>query len=435
MGETIPPESKSQPASDRDEDPHESVTIAPPAPNFDEILGQAGHVTPVPSLSNRSDQHFRSALDAGQHAGFSLAELSKMAAQLSGGVVGAKRANEQLVKELTTLRAMLGSANELNLGLRHRLAQQEEELAAVRAQAEQERQFLTDQHDEFLAALLEEHEEALAHASEGDTRRMGADVSDLAQKLVQSESARQQTELEAKRARDALAKAQTQRDEAQARAQGRERERDELRAEASMLRARLGMLRTASTTPPPPVTGSRPPSFRPAAALTLDKGELDSTLHSRPAPFRPPIPARHTPPPAELERAVYTPRPVSVTPPPSAEPFPRESTRPGVGGPKPSEPAPPPDFGPPPSGWTPPPPPPEATTSPPPDATTSPSPPAKPRTMSAASMPPSQVPKLPLLKQKPDPTSRPLISYSLGKDGVQSETLEGARLSSKPPQK
>jgi hypothetical protein len=41
----------------------------------------------------------------------------------------------------------------------------------------------------------------------------------------------------------------------------------------------------------------------------------------------------------------------------------------------------------------------------------------------------------PALKQKPDPTSRPLIDYSLGEGGVQSELLEGARLSSKPPRK
>jgi hypothetical protein len=50
-------------------------------------------------------------------------------------------------------------------------------------------------------------------------------------------------------------------------------------------------------------------------------------------------------------------------------------------------------------------------------------------------MPPSQVPKLPALKQKPDPMSRPLISYSLGSDGVESELLEGARLSTNPPKK
>ncbi|HKY38120.1 MAG TPA: hypothetical protein VJN18_19390 [Polyangiaceae bacterium] len=414
MGETIPPESKSQPASERDEDdPHESVTIAPPAPSFDEILRRS---TPVPSLSQRSDLRVRAALDAGNRAGLSLSELSKMAAELSGGVIGAKRANEQLVEELATLRAMLGAANEQQVTLKHRLAQLEQELSAAHQQAERERQFLTDQHDDFLAALLDEHEEALraAHEGESDTRRMDANVSDLAQKLVQTEAARMKLEAECRRAHAALTEAQLQRDEAQSRAQAHERERDELRAETSMLRARLGATRSSSSATPP-VVASRPPSFRPPGALELDAGELDSTLHSgRPVPPRP-----------------YTPRPVSVPPSPTSdtpEAFPRRSTRPGVGGPKPSEPPPPPDFGPP-LGWMPPPPPPEPAAAP--VASTAPRPPV----MSAASIPPSQVPKHPVLKQKPDHTSRPLISYSLGEDGVASETLEGARVSSKPPRK
>jgi hypothetical protein len=58
-----------------------------------------------------------------------------------------------------------------------------------------------------------------------------------------------------------------------------------------------------------------------------------------------------------------------------------------------------------------------------------------PRVISVASMPPSEPGTRPLIKQKPDPTTRPLIGYSLGKDNVESETLEGARLSSKPPRK
>jgi hypothetical protein len=203
------------------------------------------------------------------------------------------------------------------------------------------------------------------------------------------------------------------------------------------------------------VVASRPPSFRPPPALELDAGELDSTLHSRPPPpVRPAVPSRgvtpapsfaarqasqsglagrrSTPHPAELERAVYTPRPASVTPTPTPEtasPFPRYSTRPGVGGPKPSEPPPSPDFGPPPSGWTPVPPPPEPAVAPAASAA------PRPRVHSAASIPPSQVPKQPVLKQKPDAASRPLISYSLGEDGVASETLEGVRISSKPPRK
>jgi len=429
MGETIPPVSKSQPASDHDDDyAHEAVTIAPPAPNFEHMLRQLTP-SPVPSLSNRSDQHFRAALDAGERAGSSLSDLSKIVRDLSGGLSGAKQANEQLVHELSTLRAMLGSASEQQLGLRHQLAELEQELAQTKSLADQElaqtksladqeRRFLTDQHDDFLSALLEEHEEALREATEGDARRMSDEVSSISHRLAQAETARQLAETEQARAREALAKAHAQRDEAQARAEKLERERDELRAEASLLRARLGTHRTASTVPPPPVL-SRPPSFRPPPALQLDAGELDSTLHARSAasPRLPSVIPRFTPAPPELERAVVS----------SAREFPRESTRPGVGGPKPSRPPvaalPRPDFGPPPSGWTPVPPAP------------APGPARRPAVFSAASMPPSAPGQRPVLKQKPDPTTRPLIDYSLGGDGLPSETLEGVRLTSKPPKK
>ena len=80
IGETIPPESKTQPASER-EDPHESVTIAPPAPNFEDMLRQS---SPLPSFSNKGDHHFRAALDASSQAGMDLAELSKLANDLLG---------------------------------------------------------------------------------------------------------------------------------------------------------------------------------------------------------------------------------------------------------------------------------------------------------------------------------------------------------------
>lgn len=430
MGATPPPASKAKPAA-ADDDPHESVTIAPPAPNFEDMLRRS---TPAPALSTHSDEHFRAALDAGSRAGSSLNDLAKLVSDLSGGLLGARQANEQLVHELSTLRAMLGSANEQQLALRHRTAQLEQELVATQLAAERERQFLTDQQDDFLAALLEEHEEALrARNSQGDTTRMSPEQADLAQKLVQAESGRLAAEAECTRAREALAKAQAQRDEAQVRAEKRERERDELRAEASQLRARLGTHRTNSTTPPPPVTSSRPPSFRPAP-LMLDAGELDSTLHARgSSPRLPSVRPRLTPPP-ELQRALHIPASAGQAPPsgaplsppaasaPTAEPFPRESTRPGVGGPKPSEPPPKPSFGPPPSGWTPPPPAPEASPAP------------RPAVTSAAAQPPGMPSPLPILKQKPDPTTRPLVDYSLG-DGVLSETLEGARLSSKPPRK
>jgi hypothetical protein len=39
----------------------------------------------------------------------------------------------------------------------------------------------------------------------------------------------------------------------------------------------------------------------------------------------------------------------------------------------------------------------------------------------------------PPLKQKPDPSTRPLIGYSLGAGSIRPERLEGVALSSKPP--
>ncbi|HYP86910.1 MAG TPA: hypothetical protein VEQ59_02130 [Polyangiaceae bacterium] len=178
-----------------------------------------------------------------------------------------------------------------------------------------------------------------------------------------------------------------------------ELERDELRATASQLRASLGA-HGPSTLPPPPRPSTRPPTFHPPPALRLDDSELDVTLHGRSsAPL----------PPAPMPR--FTP---SQLPAASASVFPRETTRPGVGGPKPSEAMPRPSFGPPP-----------ATTRPP-------------WPVSAASLPPGATPPLPALKRKPDPTTRPLVDYSLGEGGVASETLEGAKLttnSSQPPRK
>src|SRR3954466_7476140 len=119
-----------------DGDLHESVTIAPPAPNFAEILQKT---TPVPSRRSRSDQNFRAALDAGSRADSSLSELSKIVVELSGGLSGATQANQQLAHELGRLRAMLAAANQQQLSQDHRIAQLEQELMVSQSAAERER--------------------------------------------------------------------------------------------------------------------------------------------------------------------------------------------------------------------------------------------------------------------------------------------------------
>lgn len=333
MREIKPSETQRLPAQAAQANAQESVSVT--------LASANPHAEPrrhaERTLHRDGEPHFRAALDAGTRAGSSSSELQKTIADLHRNVTRATDVNSELGRELGALSALLESAGAQQQALAERVAQLEAELST----AERERQLVTAQQDQFIAALLDEHEAA-------------------------------------RRARD----------EALVTASKYERERDEIRAEASQLRASLGVQRP-STSPPPPTAVGRAPSFLPAPPLRLDENELDATLYPR------------------------SPTPV---PPPTASQFPRERTRPGVGGPKPS-------FGPKP-GWTPPPPAPDTA------VTRSPWP------VSAATLPPEATPTLPILKRKPDPTTRPLIDYSLGEGGVQSETLEGAKLrSSKPPRK
>jgi len=328
MGESISPEPKSEPPATRRE-LREPVTLPPPA---DAVKREAD------ADSSRS---------AGTGAGSGPSEVSKTIRELSRGLSAATQANEQLMRELRSLRELLESARE-----------RERALTDDGRRLDDEREVVAAQQDEFLAALLEEQEEARARAAKV------------------------------------------------------ERERDELRAEASRLRARLGTYRV-STDPPLPATAGRP-AVRTSLALELDPDELDATLRARSSgPPLPPVAAHPSSPPPPLDGAIS--RTASI--------FPREGTRPGVGGPKPCE-TPPPSFGPSPFGF------------PPPAAAIATEPP--PRPVSAASLPADSVGAMPILKRKPDPMTRPLVDYSLGEGGVRSETLEGVRISpksSKPPKK
>lgn len=369
MGEIEPPEIPPLHASARLASAQDSDTLASANP----------HAAPrrIEQRAPRGDgeRHLRAALDAGTAAGSGLSDLQKTLAELHSGVTIAADANLHLGQELSALGSVLEAARAQEHILAMRVTELEDELRA----AERQRQFLTAQQDEFIAALVDEHERALnARDNAAETTRQSSDVAALSEQLGQAESLRLRAEAE--------------RDEARAAARKYERERDELRAEASQLRASLGVHRP-STSPPPPASHGRAPTFRPTPPLRLDEGELEATL----------APRSSTPLPA------------------TASEFPRERTRPGVGEPKPTEP--PPSLAPEPA-WTAAPPPPDTT------VTRSPWP------VSAASLPPEAAQALPILKRKPDPTTRPLIDYSLGKGGVQSETLEGAKLrSSKPPRK
>jgi hypothetical protein len=400
MGLDTPPESQSQPSVERDEDdPHESVTLTPPAPFVDPLQQRR---TPAPGLARQSDSHFRFALDAGSRAGASLSALSRMISELTASVTSAQHESQRLIDELTALRSLLEHERGQREDQRLQIEALEAELERVRAEAAQEREFLIAQQDQFVAGLIDEHELALAETRRG----LGppgdpAEVSRLHERLARSEQAREKLEAERELSRDALLRLQAQRDDAQARAERYERERDELRAEASRLRAQLATGRSVSTLPPPPVA-ARTPS-EPPNDLALDESELDVTLRSRPPA------ARHSTPPLELRAAILTPQPPHFT------------SRPAILTPKP------PSFLP------------RASAS------------LQPKAPSFSPRPPSVAPgaEAPGRETTPEPSSsvraaapsrgpeprRPLSSgYSLSQP-AQAEVLEGARISSKPPRK
>jgi hypothetical protein len=91
----------------------------------------------------------------------SLSQLIRAIEQVSTGVSGAREANEQLANELVRLRQLLGESNQERLSLRTRAAALEQELVRVREQASSELKYLTEQQDQFVAGMLEEHDKAL----------------------------------------------------------------------------------------------------------------------------------------------------------------------------------------------------------------------------------------------------------------------------------
>jgi len=410
MRENEPSDTQSQAERGRQATAQDSITLASPNPHARR-----------PERRGDSDQHFRAALDAGTRAGTSLTELQRTLADLQKGVDSATDVNARLARELDALKALLGDAGGQQRALGERVAQLEQELGA----AERERQFLVAQQDEFLKALLDEHEAELRARDAGAAPSpTSGEIAALGERLARAEARLSQAEQEAAQARAELAITQSARDEARNLAGKYALERDALRAEASRLRASLGVHRP-STSPPPPTSNARAPSHRSAPALRLDDGELDTTLHGRGStPIMPAVVPRFTP-----SWMTALPQPPSAPPEAAtatAAIFPRESTRPGVGDARPSA-APPATFGPPPAGssaWTPAPPAPDTEVS------------RSPWPVSAASLPPEAARVLPSLKRKPDPTTRPLIDYSLGEGGVETETLEGVKLSSsQPPRK
>ncbi len=400
-------------------------------------------------MSTESDVRLQAALAASARAEASLTGLFRAIQHLGNGVGGAREANESLTVELEALRDMLGSANEQQRLFESRVEQLELVLDRARKEHERERAFLIDQQDTFLVKLLDEQEAELKRR-DSDLEILRGRVIELERRqlvtvpppLVQLpslhappsmqlveparpselplseleraehdelERTAQKLAADRERARETVIRMQAQRDEAQSAVVRISKERDDALHQIHRLKSELGGPRIPLSTRPPPAETRRDSAQARAlgAALTLDQLEMEARL------------TRPTAPPSSPSAS----SPLSSAPISSAKPSPRSPAISSVLNPPRSNPntAPlPTRLSPPPTRLSPPP----AKHSPPPEelrrALTSP-----PGMQSSAS-------SRPPLKQKPDASTRPLVGYSVGPESIETEHLEGVRLSSRP---
>ncbi len=211
---------------------------------------------------------------------------------LSNGVSSAREANVELVRELELLREMLGTSNQRELTLKNRVGALEEALENTQQAAASERAFLIDQHDNFIAGLIEDHEHLVlkltTELEEARQRTRSTPPPPLSS--VERNEAQMREQLDAAqrgidklvserdRTREALLRLQAQRDEAQGQVVRLARERDLARSELAQFRIQHGLNDVARG------PSSRPPSSAvKSGASTWPPGELPVS-ESPPAP-------------------------------------------------------------------------------------------------------------------------------------------------------
>ncbi len=420
--------------------------------------------TPFPGLKVESDARLQAALAANARAEASINGLFRSIQNLGSGVGGAKEANESLTHELEALRDMLSTANEQQMAFKQKVALLEQALDRARKDNERERAFLIEQQDAFIVTLMDDQEIVL-RARESDLETLRGRVAEFERRgpstlaplaasaslpparaersspsaasspvassapsssasdieraeRAELERTAQKLAEDRERARETVQRLQAQRDEAQGAVARISKERDEALQAVHRLKAELGGPRI-STRPPSAESRRDSASFRspssPGDLLTLDGLEMEARLTRPVTPSQPGFAAASSSQPG---------MPASSTSQPSLPPV--SSSKPAINSvlsPPRSNPnaAPlPTRLSPPPSRLSPPPP----KRSPPPE-----------ELRRALTNPPlsSTSSSRPALKQKPDPSTRPLVGYSMGNESVETEHIEGVRLSSKPP--
>ncbi len=380
--------------------------------------GAPASASPASASPAQGDARVQAALAASTRTEASLSQLMRAVQSLSAGVSGAREANVQLVRELEKLRDMLAAANQHQLTSKNRLVALEKALEQSHEASARERVFLTEQHDSFISSLIEDHERVVsalsseleaarklasrspeAHVETSGVRaNAGLSEAQLREQLVASQRNIEKLVGERERSRETLLRLQTQRDEAQSSVVKLTRERDQARAELTQLKIQQGMsdaMREAhgrsGSVPPSSAAPSKPASSPTASARPV-------TASTRPAPSsgaaRPLAAAAPTsrPPLANLPPAAASvPRPTAS---PSFHPSARSTAPVPVNTPS-NRPTVPPHHSPPPAELA------AAITVP---------------VKGAAGAPMSEAPVSPL-RPKPDPSTRPLVGYSLTDSG------------------
>lgn len=109
------------------------------------------------TLAARGEAHTQAALTASARADANLGSLFRTVQHLAAVVSGAREAHDQVVEELDHVRTLLGQADEEQLSLQHRVVVLEQTLERTEREAARERAFLIDEQDSFIGALWDEH--------------------------------------------------------------------------------------------------------------------------------------------------------------------------------------------------------------------------------------------------------------------------------------
>ncbi len=228
------------------------------------------------SFAVHGEEHAQAALAACTRAEANLATVLRTIQHLTAAVGSAQDAKAEIVAELEQLRRAMASADEQQLTFKHRIAILEQALERSEREAARERAFLFEQQDAFIAGLWDEHEQQLGelrrrHAtleqmlreSREENRALSstatsaaARAEELTRKLSRAETDIGRLDADCGTALDALSRCQNERDQALALLTQMTRERDQLRADlarhlggqASRAQAEALVLGSASAT-------------------------------------------------------------------------------------------------------------------------------------------------------------------------------------------